>query len=148
MAHHIGLETRSVRMAVKNIRSRIAEVGGVNGGGLVFYGAYSQGGLILYRALQALTPEERAMIYVATFGSAKIISGMGLAGSVNYINSDLVPYVSDPVGVLKGLIGKDSNVVFIKRGKAFPGCAHPALQNYSEAILETGKKFKDKYGVR
>jgi RHS repeat-associated protein len=147
VAHHMCIKTHTERLLVKNIRSLIADVGGVNGGGVIYLGAYSQGGLITYRALKALTPEERAMIYVTTFGSAKMISGMGLAGSKNYVNSDCVPWISDTFGVINGLICKNSNVVFIRRRNSFPGCAHPAIQNYYEAIKLSGDQFKDKYGV-
>lgn len=146
--NHLGVPTNVERMLVKNIRSSIARMGGVGGGGIIYLHGHSQGGLILYSGLMRLTPEERAMIDVTTYGSAKMISGMGLAGSRNYINSDLVPYISDPIGVLKGLLSKDSNVHFIKREGSFPGCAHAVRDNYYGVMEENGRIFKDKYGLK
>ncbi len=97
LAHHFGIPTHAEEMLLKNIRTSIARMGGIHGGGVIYLHAHSQGGLITYRVLRMLTAEERAMIDVTTYGSAKMISGMGLLGSRNYINSDLVPFISDPV---------------------------------------------------
>ncbi len=147
VASHLGISTHADKMLVKNIRSCIARMGGVEGGGMIYLHAHSQGGLISYLALKMLTPEERAMIDVTTYGSAKMISGMGLAGSRNYINSDLVPYISDPIGVIKGMLSKDSNIMYIRREKSFPGGAHAVLSHYYGAIKQDGVKFQKKYGL-
>lgn len=148
LAHHFGIPTHAEEMLLKNIRTSIARMGGIHGGGVIYLHAHSQGGLITYRVLRMLTAEERAMIDVTTYGSAKMISGMGLMGSRNYINSDLVPFISDPIGVLKGIFCKDSNVHFIRREKSFPGCAHAVLSNYYGAIRNEGDKFKYRYGLQ
>ena len=55
--------------------------------------AHSQGGIVTWRAIQRLTPEERSVLHVRTYGTAKVIGGnMGLASVKNYIaRTDLVP---------------------------------------------------------
>ena len=99
IAQKLGLPTRSVQMALQNIRDQIAAVGGVGNGGHVFVQAHSQGGLILQRVLEQLSPEEKQMLDVVTYGSAAIIDDRNLNYVKNYINSsDLVP-MTDPIRI-------------------------------------------------
>jgi hypothetical protein len=58
--------------------------------------AHSQGGLILQRVLDQLSPEERQMLDVVTYGSAAIIKDPNLNYVRNYINSSDVVPMTDP----------------------------------------------------
>jgi hypothetical protein len=84
------------KMALNNVRDQIAAVGGVGGGGHVFVQAHSQGGLILQRVLDQLSPEEKQMLDVVTYGSAAIIKDPNLNYVRNYINSSDVVPMTDP----------------------------------------------------
>ena len=111
----LGFETKSVKETVKLVRQKIEELGGVNGGGLVVLLGYSQAGMVNYRSMQQLTPEERKMIKVITLGSQKIIPREGLADAINYANSlDLIPLIGNFSDYCKGRISNNSNLVIIK----------------------------------
>jgi hypothetical protein len=58
--------------------------------------AHSQGGLILQRVLDQLSPEEKQMLDVVTYGSAAIIDDDNLNYVKNYINSSDVVPMTDP----------------------------------------------------
>ncbi len=116
IAQKLGFPTRSVKMALHNVRDQIAAVGGVGSGGHVFVQAHSQGGLILQRVLEQLSPEEKQMLDVVTYGTASIIKDRNLNYIRNYINSsDIVP-MTDPYGYIKARFSNNDNVTFVKSG--------------------------------
>jgi hypothetical protein len=76
--------------------------------------AHSQGGIILYCAAALLTNEERMLIDVVTFGSAKLIPEGIFNSATNYVSKmDFVPLIADPKGYLTALFSKESNVKFL-----------------------------------
>ncbi len=62
-------------------------------------------------ALRQLTDDERKMLHIKTFGSAKIVSSKGVGSAVNYVNTrDLVPLISGCIGVIRSMFDKDYDV--------------------------------------
>ncbi len=147
IAQKLGLPTRSVKMALQNIKEQIAAVGGVGGGGHVFVQAHSQGGLILQRVLEQLSPEEKKMLDVVTYGSASIIKDRDLNYVRNYINSSDVIPMTDPINYFKARFSNEDHVVFMKSD---PGVyfEHGFLTdgNYSKARKDECDRFKSQYG--
>lgn len=66
-------------------RQLIAEMGGVEGGGTIIHYAHSFGGTETYRAQLELSPEERKMIRLVTFGSPTFISQEGFQQVTNHM---------------------------------------------------------------
>lgn len=111
----IGIPTHSVDVLVKTLRNCIQEVGGVGSDGMVLAVAHSQGGEILYNALQQLTEEERSMIITCTIGTARICISDGLRYCVNYISDhDLVTRWGDPMHYKQARAGLLPEVKFLK----------------------------------
>lgn len=145
----LGVKTHSVRECIDGIRNNIRQVGGVGNGGCVYVHRHSRGGLVLDRALKYLTPEEKSMLHVRTYGSAHMVNDSALASSINYVSkSDPVPLLADPLGYFKGLFSKNSNVVFLDSDKFF-GLDHAfeGSKAYKLAWGAEGKKFTEKYGT-
>jgi hypothetical protein len=144
----LGFPTNSVNVATSALKECIANVGGVDAGGKVYVFAHSQGGLVLWRALQRLTSEERAMIHVRTFGSAKMIQKDDLGSAVNYVSSrDAVPFIADPIGCLRGAFSADSNVTFLNSDH-YPLIDHPVTNDtYQKAIDKETQKIIQNYGA-
>lgn len=140
------ISTRSEIAAVATLRRAIREVGGVGGGGRVTLYCHSQGGLIGSLALSHLTSEERKMVHVVTFGSAKIISEEGLGSAVNYVScADKVPFLSDPKGIELARNGcRGYNVQFVGSRcgdyweHAFMG------KTYSEYLWRHGQNYLER----
>jgi RHS repeat-associated protein len=149
LCQKFGIPTNSVNKAVKLLRQQIGEVGGEGGGGRVTCYAHSQGGEILYQALEKLSPQERKMIHVVTMGSARMIPQIGLGSATNYVSCrDAVPFVSDPYGILLACFGRrDYNVRFLGSSN-WPCIDHfMAGETYSKVIDTQGKEFKVRAGL-
>lgn len=143
----LNIKMHTVKIATQFLKERISAVGGAGSDGIVYVFAHSQGGMILYRAMQALTPAERAMILPITFGSQKLIPAEGNAGARNYVNNnDYVPLVGDPIRYL-GARFSNTNVNFLpaNNGKIFDHAS--ANDSYQAALREEGYKYKEKYGI-
>ncbi|NGX41898.1 MAG: tRNA nuclease WapA [Chlamydiae bacterium] len=148
-AQILGIPTRSADKLADHIRERIDAVGGVDSDGRVNIYAHSQGGLVLDRALQQLSPEEKKMLHVTTFGSASLIDSKGLGGAANYVNSrDAVPFIANPISMIKGIFSKNSNIHFLP-SKTYPFIDHQILSsdNYKRELNRLGYKFIQNYGV-
>lgn len=103
-AQKLGIQTDADRAFVKHINNTV-QIYGPNNRMLV--SAHSQGGMIVGNSLNHLAPEVRSKMHVRTIGSASMISNKhNLASIVNYVSkTDIVP-LTDPIGHIKGLIGK------------------------------------------
>ncbi len=147
LAQKLGFRTHSVDRLVDNIKQNIQSMGGVKSGGTVRIYASSQGGLILNNALKYLSASELAMIEIMTFGSAKQIDDERLKMAHNYVNTqDYVPFVSDPIGCIRGIYGKNGNTTVLQ-SKNSAILDHELLksQNYCQVIENEGTKFQNKY---
>jgi hypothetical protein len=94
-----------------------------------------------------LTPEQRAMIHVRTFGSAKIIPEFGLGSAVNYVSTrDAVPFIADPIGCLKGVFSDGYNVSFLESNH-YPLIDHPLNNDtYRGAVNRVIDDITQQYG--
>lgn len=144
LCQKLGLESRSVQKAVTGLREALGSAE------RVIYEAHSQGGLVAYRALEQLTPEERIRIDVITYGSAKIIDKdeMGLSSATNYVSRrDAVPFISDPAGCYKGWKSNYGDVRFLK-SNGWPLIDHGFdCKTYKDARQLHHKELKAVMGV-
>ncbi|MEC7839194.1 MAG: RHS repeat-associated core domain-containing protein [Chlamydiota bacterium] len=144
----LGYVSSYARELAATWKEMIAEMGGVDGGGTIIHYCHSLGGADTANAASLLTPEERKMIKVISFGSAIMIpDNMGFAEVVNYVSvRDGVSMFVDPFGYFKGLVQKDSNVIFIGSFLGVPLVDHAlAVNTYTEMITNLGHVFLQMY---
>ncbi len=127
-------------------RELIAEMGGVDGGGLIIHYAHSIGSTHTKNALKLLSPEEKAMIRIYTFGSPSTISDSGLNGVTNFVSyRDGVPLL-DPIGFISGLFGISEDIVMVGSPWGAPFVEHTLNGGaYYEIIKILGVHFMKHY---
>lgn len=139
-----GVPTTSVVANVKMIEEMLDKVGP---DGQITIVAHSMGGQIVSGLRKYLTPEQLSQINVITLGSAKMIEN-GVFGSVkNYVcKRDFVPYITDPIGVIRGILGMGVNIQFIDYD-GDPFSAHfNNREPYSQALKIEGKSYQKNNG--
>lgn len=149
LVQKLGIRTRSVETMVEHLRCCIARAGGAGSGGTVDHYAHSQGGLITKCALSLLTPEERQMIHVVTFGSASMISSDFCGSANNYVNThDFVPFIADIFGCFQGYFARSSHHVNFMSSPILSFGDHGILDspNYMQMLQDKGNKFVERYG--
>jgi RHS repeat-associated protein len=105
-------------------RELIDEMGGVGEGGLIIHYAHSIGATHTKNALSLLSPEERAMIRVYTFGAPSTINDPSLESVKNFISyRDGVPLL-DPIGFFSGLLGLSDTVAMVGSPWGIPFIEH------------------------
>lgn len=106
----LGFETESV------IRLRgeiLKDLDNLSPNGTLRIYAHSMGGALTHKALEGLSEEQLGMIGVHTFGTARVIYNKYLRHCTNTIClGDPIPFITDPVGCLKGMFGM-CNVKFV-----------------------------------
>jgi hypothetical protein len=101
---HFQINEQLVDLLVDHWKSLIEEVGGVNGPGVIYHIAHSQGGLVTSRAARKLPPEYRRKIHMITYGAhehpllefASLTNVMCKADRIDYFN----PYDTDHPSVV------------------------------------------------
>lgn len=138
-----GFYTPQAALLVTTWRSLIEEMGGINSQGTIVHYAHSLGGSDTARALQELTPNERKMIRVVTFGSATMIEREAADRVHNYVsNRDPVP-LADPVNYVAGWRGKKPEVVFLPSETLFD---HSIVGiTYKKTLEELGLQFQNDF---
>lgn len=122
----------------------IAEMGGVESGGIIIHYAHSIGGSDTGRARTLLSPEEQKMIKVYTMGSPTLLKSDGFLSVVNYVSlGDGVCYL-DPISYHKARNDPSSNVVFLDNSSSIPGIDHP-LSAYTRVLEVLGRQFLETY---
>ncbi|ADI39195.1 RHS repeat-associated core domain-containing protein [Waddlia chondrophila] len=102
----------------------IDEMGGIGEGGLIIHYAHSIGATHTKNALNLLSPEERAMIRIYTFGSPTMISDPCLENVKNFISyRDGVPLL-DPIGFFSGLFGLSETISMVGSPWGIPFIEH------------------------
>lgn len=110
-AQLMGVKTHAVEIATHMLKERVQAVGA---DGKVLLHLHSQGGIIGYRALQQLTPAERKLIHVTTYGSTKLIPSKEVGSVTNLIaRRDPVPWIADPLGSLHAYWTREDPVQYI-----------------------------------
>jgi hypothetical protein len=112
----IGITTHSAELLRDNFRSRIHEMGGIDGGGRIFHLCHSQGAQITQcmKTCNLLSQSERQMIHVNTFGGAYMINSDDFGRASNFVsNRDWVSHLAAPLGTINGLLGRQDNIQFL-----------------------------------
>jgi RHS repeat-associated protein len=141
---HLGFQTHATRKIAEAIVEALEKVGK---NGFVEIVIHSRGGLAFDMAQKLLTPEQKSQLNVTTFGSAKMINPQEFNSAVNFVSTrDSVPFISDPIGCIKGMCQKNSNVVFLQ-SDGIPFCDHAFASNtYQNALRDYGRNRIRKYG--
>lgn len=144
----LNIRTNSVDKLVDNLREALQQVGP---DGQIHHFAHSQGGLVTYRALQKLSPQECNQINVYTFGTAQIINAeeFNLASAINYISwNDPVPFIANPIGCTKAILGKNNCVKFLK-SDTLPFADHSLTKDgtYHRQFQRVAKKIQTNHSV-
>lgn len=115
----LGIQTASSQKFADYIRKTISDMGGIEKVDGILLDLHSQGGIIGSNALKLLTPEERAKISVATFGSATQSFPGDLKSCQHYVASrDPVPWFN-VASLFKMSFGLNDNVQFLKTREQF-----------------------------
>ena len=142
----LGYKSSQAYQLVDTWRAMIDEMDGINGGGTIIHYAHSIGGTHTRTALSMLTPEERQMIHVYTFGSASMIYDSGLETVVNYISVRDAIVVCDPIGFLSGLFGFKEEVNTVGNWFGIPLVDHMiGSSTYLDIVKILGKQFLQLY---
>lgn len=138
---HFQVNEELVDLLVEHWKGLIEEVGGVNGPGVIYHIAHSQGGLVTSRAARKLPPEYRRKIHMITYGAhehpllefASLTNVMCKADRIDYFN----PYDTDHPSVV--LIDPIPGGTIYANHGVEPG------QVYWKHIQMTAKDFRQKY---
>ena len=151
VASHFGFVSTHSQLLAKLWKDLIAEMGGVDGGGVIIHYAHSLGGTETDRARDLLTPEEQKMIRVITIGSATIIRNKGFQSVTNMVsvNDGVSSVLLDPVGHIHNYFNPESNVIFHSSFlTASPVWPIDHLMNgptYGPILKDLGQKFLDEF---
>lgn len=132
---------------VSTWRAMIADMGGLDGGGTILHYCHSLGGTDTVLAASLLSPEERQMIHVISFGSATMISNhTGFGAVTNFVSMKDGVSLLDPVGYIKGLTESSTNILFISSPSGIPFGDHLlSMPTYSETLTRLGQLFMQQY---
>ncbi len=147
LAMKVGLQRERAELLSATWKRLIQEMGGVESGGMIMHYAHSIGGEDSYYALQRLSPQERKMISVHTFGSPFLIPQGAAADVKNYVSRrDGVPFL-DTVRYLQGLNGNTPDVIFLdSKAGALPLVDHYMMgPTYKAALEGLGNAFKGRF---
>jgi len=132
LCQKIRVPTNSVQQCAKMVREMFSSL--APDGRVHLYG-HSQGGLIIDSIRPYFSAEELSRIDVVTFGSATIIESSGFGSVKNYVSlSDPVPFLADPVGIVKSLCCKNYCVEFLPSNKFFGSDHGFEGETYQNAI--------------
>jgi hypothetical protein len=139
----IGFVSPQARMLANKWKELIAEMGGVDSGGIIIHYAHSIGATDTYVAKDLLTPEELLMIHVTTLGSPTMIpDNSGFGSVVNYVSRRDLVCLFDPIGYFSGLFSNESNVHFLGSHWGIPFIDHTLYQEtYRSIIQQLGEQF-------
>lgn len=120
----------------------IADMGGVNGGGVIYHYAHSMGGADTYTAEQLMTPEELSMIHVVTFGSPTLISEGHFAEVTNFVSiRDGVCWL-DPFCYINGFFKNNGNIIYAGTWWGGPFFDHLLfMDTYRQILASLGAQF-------
>lgn len=141
-----GVASQQAKLLASMWKRLIEEMGGVEGGGIILHYAHSLGATDTYNALHLLTPEERNMIRVTTFGGSTMICEGLCAKSENYVSTkDGVP-ILDLVHYISSSLGKMTNVHFLPSDSS-PLLDHLFYGKTYRTVLELlGQEFQVEFG--
>lgn len=142
-----GYVSPYARALANTWKELIQEMGGVESGGLIIHYCHSLGGADTATAASLLTPEEKKMVRVISFGSATRISDtLGFESATNYMSvRDGVAFF-DPIGWFTGFVSQDKDVVFIGSFLGIPLIDHSfGSPTYQSVMINLGAVFMKMY---
>jgi hypothetical protein len=142
----LGARSHPVDLLVECIRDAIGRLGGTNTNKIILLRGFSQGGIIIEKALSMLTQAEKNMIVVRTYGSGALFAGQGLRSCAHNVSIfDPVPLLSDTYRYMRALASSDSNVHFFYNKRKSPFKAH-SFEAYEDLMKSDLVSIKEKYG--
>lgn len=144
----LGFISPDAHELAKEWKRMIEEMGGVNGGGKIIHYAHSIGAMETLRALSLLTPEEKKIIEIYTFGSPSLSTKDPDANVHHFASVRDGVCLIDLVSFIKAAFGKIKNVVFVGTIFGFPFIDHLfASQSYQDLWKSMGRTFVEWYGT-
>lgn len=145
-ATKLGYIPPQSRQLAETWKAMIEEMGGIEGGGVIYHYAHSIGGTDTLAAKRLLSPEEQKMICVITFGSATMVEDKDFRNVTNFISLRDGVCMLDPIGYFKGFIGFQENVVFLGTIWGIPIIDHAFGSTTYRTIIEAlGQQFIKTY---
>lgn len=139
----MGLVSTYAEKLAAKWKTLIQEMGGPGGGGLIIHYCHSLGGTDTATAAGLLSPEERKMIRVFSFGSATMITpALGFESATNFVSLRDGVSLFDPLGIIYGALSDDSNIAFVGTLFGPPLIDHMlGSETYSEILRMLGLMF-------
>ena len=110
---------------------------------MIIHYAHSLGSLHTHIALGLLTPEERKMITVYTFGAPSLHSAENIH---NFVSVRDGVCLLDPLGFIKGLLGFNENTFFVGTWVGIPIIDHVLVSDTYFTILQfLGEEFLERF---
>jgi len=144
----LGFVSPQAKELAQTWQNLIEEMGGIDGGGKIIHYAHSIGATHTKTALSLLSPEERAMIQVYTFGSPTMIYGEGTQNVLNFMSVRDGVSLLDPYGFICGVLGVYDEIVPIGTWLGIPLIDHTFNGgSYIEVMEILGRHFLQIYLV-
>ncbi len=141
----LGIEFPCTGQLRNLITGLIGNVGGTKSDGTVTVTCFSRGGIVTHNATKDMSDDEKQMLHIATFGSAKMIPNDKYGSVTNYVSLlDPVPFLCDPIGILMGIFTDKVNIEFLwPSGEDY--CDHKLVaKTYEAAIQKEARKFHER----
>lgn len=149
----LGFRSFHASLLAQLWKELIAEMGGVEGGGVIIHYAHSLGGTETDRAREFLTPAEQKMIRVVTIGSATMVRNEGFQSVVNHIsaNDGVSSFIIEPLGRLRNFFDPHSNIIV--HGRLFLSAIFPFDHQldsgtYQELVRRLGDQFLKEFAFK
>lgn len=142
----LGFMSTQSHLIAKTWKNLISDMGGPENGGTIIHYAHSIGSTDTDIAKNLLTPEERKMIRVYTFGSPTLIPNGEFQYVQNYVSRRDGVCLLDPIRYVEGLMHSDTNIVFLDTYWGIPFVDHTLTRpSYHAVIEELGRQFIENY---
>jgi len=142
----VGVTTKQSELLAQLWRRLIQEMGGSGQGSEIIHYAHSLGSIETRNALQMMTPEERKMIRVITFGSPALLPS-GICSRVeNFVSAkDGIPFF-DYRRHLLSFEKNYENIYLLHSESSFPFVDHLLEGKTYRTVLEVlGQEFQERY---
>lgn len=148
-AYQFGYRSIHTYLLADLWRGLIAEMNGVDGGGVIIHYAHSLGGSETDRARDLMTLEEQKMIRVITFGSSTLLRNQGFKDVINHASTrdGVCSFFLEPFGHIRNFFDLNTNVRFY----TFPDAPYWPFDHllsgvtYSKLMERCGQEFLEKY---
>lgn len=141
-----GYVSPQAKMVAETWKQMIEEMGGIGKGGIIYHYAHSIGSAHTNAALSLMSPEEKKMIKIFTFGTPMVIEDDGLNQVCNYVSLRDGVCLLDPIGYFSGLLGLNDKVIPVGDWLGMPLVDHTINGGaYMEMIRLLGEQFISLY---